>query len=368
MMDQRHPGGRGGALHVADALSEPVLSVLGPALTALHDAGMAQTLVMLDRPEHRGRIADVSGAVRLVRVPASSGRWPAWRLLREAVRDALRVQEPTTVHFHGSGAWLAGMGLDYGPCNVFVTPHGGRLARLTASLLRAQRWTPSAAIPVASSLFDAQALQHGAEAPPLVEGIVAEEFLSAPRRTASRALVVAGAHHDDDAAVDMVCRTAVAFGAAELRLQFRWCGPVETENASRLCAARVDICSDDPLPRLQRAWVYLAAGRETQFPVRLAQAMACGVPCLAADGPVHRSLIEDGQTGLLFRTPEEASLMLGALIDDGALRQRLGEAARAVARHRFSAHRLRSDLVSLYSRPAPESNAPPSRIEPAAEA
>ena len=35
MLDERQAAARGGALHVADALSEPVLSVLGPALAAL---------------------------------------------------------------------------------------------------------------------------------------------------------------------------------------------------------------------------------------------------------------------------------------------------------------------------------------------
>ncbi|HVK31602.1 MAG TPA: glycosyltransferase [Burkholderiaceae bacterium] len=361
------PVGRGGALHVADALSEPVLSVLGPALATLHEAGMAQTLVLLDRPEHASRFAQLHDAVRVVRVPASGRLWPPWRPLREALRECLQAQQPHTVHFHGSVAWLSGMGLDYASRNVFVTPHGGRLAHLTATLLRVQRWTPTAPIPVASSFFDALALQHDGLDSPLVEGVVADEYLWAPRRTASQAVVVSGTHHDDPTAVDIACRAAVAFGAAELQLKFRWCGAVGPESASRLQAAGVDVCADDPLPRLQRAWVYLAGGSETQFPVRLAQAMACGVPCLAADGPVHRSLIEDGHTGLLFRSAEEAALMLGALIDDEALRQRLGDAARTVARQRFSAQRLRSDLASLYSRSAPEAGGPSSRIEPAAE-
>jgi glycosyltransferase involved in cell wall biosynthesis len=368
MLDERQAAARGGALHVADALSEPVLSVLGPALAALQEAGMHQTLVMLDQPEHAGRLVTLPASVRLVRVPAAGRRWPAWRPLREAVREALQAQAPHTVHFHGSVAWLAGMGLDHGRSNVFVTPHGGPLARLTATLLRVQRWAPAAPIPVASSFFDAQALQQDGQPSPLVEGVVAEEFLWAPRRPARQPVVVTGGHHDDTAAVDMACRTAVAFGAAELQLAFRWCGPANDENASRLRAAAVDICADDPLPRLQRAWVYLAGGGGTQFPVRLAQAMACGLPCLVADSPVHRSLIDDGQTGLLFRTAEEAALMLGALVDDAALRQRLGEAARAVARQRFSAHRLRSELVSLYARPVCDTSGPPSRIEPAAGA
>lgn len=359
---------RGGALHVVDALSEPVLSVLAPALAALHDAGMAQTLVLLDHPEHVPRIAQLHAAVRVVRVPAAGRPWPPWRPLREALREGLRAQQPHTVHFHGSLAWLSGMGLDYGRCNLFVTPHGGRLARLTATLLRVQRWTPSAPITVASSLFDAQALQQDGQPPALVEGVVAEEYLGAPRRTASQPVVVSGTHHDDAAAVDVACRTAVAFGAAELQLRFRWCGPLGADSASRLRAAGVEVASDDPLPRLQRAWVYLSGGNETQFPVRLAQAMACGLPCLAVDSPMHRSLIDDGRTGLLFRTAEEAALMLGALIDDAALRERLGDAARAVARQRFSAQRLRSELASLYARPTPDGAGPPSRIEPASEA
>lgn len=305
---------RGGTLHVADGLSEPVFGVLGPATALLREMGLAQTVVLIDRPEHAHRMGGFGDGVRLVPVAVTHPRWRHWVALRDAVREQLRERQPTTVHFHGTLAWLCSLGL-VREARVLVSPPHGR-------------------------------------APPLLEAVMEDDFLRVQHREARRPLVVSGCHHDNRKAVELFCRAAVIFGAAELDLGFNWCGPVSPTSMARLHAAGIGTVTaqhhEALLPHLRSAWVYFAGGGETELPVRLAQAMACGLPCLAADTPVYRGLIDDGQTGLLFRSDEEARQLLTLLIDDAPLRRRLGQAARGVVAKRFSRDRLRTEVMSLY--------------------
>jgi glycosyltransferase involved in cell wall biosynthesis len=162
-------------------------------------------------------------------------------------------------------------------------------------------------------------------------------FFSALHDESPQPLIVSGGEREHRKAVALFCSTAVVLGAAELELRFHWCGPVSAASAARLQAAGIGRSEEEAavLPSLQAAWAYIACGGDSGFPLRLAQAMACALPCVAADLPAHRALIDDGVTGLLFRHPEEAQQLLGVLIDDAGLRRRLGRGARHAALRRF---------------------------------
>jgi glycosyltransferase involved in cell wall biosynthesis len=64
------------------------------------------------------------------------------------------------------------------------------------------------------------------------------------------------------------------------------------------------------------------------------EAGACGTPAVATDVPGLRDAVRDGETGFLVRTPDATAFAdaLRRILDDPALRARLGEAA-----HRFAA-------------------------------
>jgi glycosyltransferase involved in cell wall biosynthesis len=66
------------------------------------------------------------------------------------------------------------------------------------------------------------------------------------------------------------------------------------------------------------------------------QYMACGVPVVASPVGVTRDMIRDGENGYLAATPDEWEARLAALVDDAALRRRLGAAGRAEAEARWS--------------------------------
>jgi GalNAc-alpha-(1->4)-GalNAc-alpha-(1->3)-diNAcBac-PP-undecaprenol alpha-1,4-N-acetyl-D-galactosaminyltransferase len=81
---------------------------------------------------------------------------------------------------------------------------------------------------------------------------------------------------------------------------------------------------------LQQADIFVMPSRFEGFPMALCEAMACGLPVLAADclsGP--RDIIDDGVNGVLVTTEDVDALVAGldALMSDPAKRQRLAKAA-----------------------------------------
>jgi glycosyltransferase involved in cell wall biosynthesis len=69
---------------------------------------------------------------------------------------------------------------------------------------------------------------------------------------------------------------------------------------------------------------------------KLIQYLACGVPAVASPVGVNAEIVADGVSGFLASTPLEWTQALERLRDDGALRQRLGDAGRASVERVFS--------------------------------
>ena len=86
------------------------------------------------------------------------------------------------------------------------------------------------------------------------------------------------------------------------------------------------------------------------FGIVLAEAMACGVPCVATRVGGAPDVVEDGVTGRLVPYGDEATLAdaLGGLLADPALRARMGAAARERAFARFSWDAVVERTLALY--------------------
>lgn len=69
---------------------------------------------------------------------------------------------------------------------------------------------------------------------------------------------------------------------------------------------------------------------------KLLQYMAVGVPGVASPVGVNAELVRDGVNGFLARTPDEWTATLGRLLDNAALRRRLGAAGRELAVRHYS--------------------------------
>ncbi len=109
---------------------------------------------------------------------------------------------------------------------------------------------------------------------------------------------------------------------------------------------------DDPWPELRRADVVVhSAVRPEPFGLVVVEAMLAGraVVAAAVGGPAE--IVEDGVTGLLTPPGNADSLAraIERLLDDDALRARLGRAACDAARERFSPRGMASRFEDLYA-------------------
>jgi len=95
---------------------------------------------------------------------------------------------------------------------------------------------------------------------------------------------------------------------------------------------------NDELPFFfQKADVYIQPSRYEGHPKTIFEAMACGAAVLAGDAPGVRQFIQHGQTGWLCALDAESiRAALQTLLEDAALREKLGTAARRYVAEHFA--------------------------------
>jgi glycosyltransferase involved in cell wall biosynthesis len=101
--------------------------------------------------------------------------------------------------------------------------------------------------------------------------------------------------------------------------------------------------------------VFVLPSRGEGLPNAVLEAMACGLPCVAADVSGVRELVDDGRTGLLFQIDDEASLQAALQNLDDEKQAVFGRAARTKVEERFDIGRLGEAYQSLYESLASES-------------
>jgi len=102
------------------------------------------------------------------------------------------------------------------------------------------------------------------------------------------------------------------------------------------------------LPLCELLW---APGSEGGHPCAVLEALAAGVPVVAADAPQMRELIVHGESGFLAPAGDRAGLARYAhrLFEDEAARQRIGQAGRQRALSQFSEEAMVARYLDLYS-------------------
>lgn len=86
------------------------------------------------------------------------------------------------------------------------------------------------------------------------------------------------------------------------------------------------------------------------LPKVLLEAAACGLPIVTTDAPGCREIVRDGDNGFLVpvRDAQSLAVALRSLIDDVALRARMGQRAREIVLAEFSQERVIAETLAVY--------------------
>jgi glycosyltransferase involved in cell wall biosynthesis len=161
--------------------------------------------------------------------------------------------------------------------------------------------------------------------------------------------------HDKGFDVLLEAFSRIPQSRSELRLALLGTGPLEhalRDQAQRLgLGSRVDFLgfNPEPWPVVKGARLFLLTSRREGFPNALLEAMALGVPCIAAkckSGPAE--MLRDGETGILVE-PEDAAGLAGAmrrLLEDPEGAARMGKQASMEA-ERYAPEAIARDFVGI---------------------
>lgn len=107
---------------------------------------------------------------------------------------------------------------------------------------------------------------------------------------------------------------------------------------------------DEPQPYFAASDIYCLPSYREGLPVTVLEAMASGLPVVTTDAPGCRETIDEGDSGFLVPVRDVNSLVdrLDRLIQDPALRERMGRAGREKAVREFSVEKIVDQHLALY--------------------
>ena len=106
----------------------------------------------------------------------------------------------------------------------------------------------------------------------------------------------------------------------------------------------------ETIAALQDADVFVLPSRAEGLPLALLEAMSCGLACVASEVDGMVDALQHGRTGLLVRPGDPAALAscIARLLAEPALRNRLGQAARASAIAHHDLKSMGAQLLDLW--------------------
>ena len=107
---------------------------------------------------------------------------------------------------------------------------------------------------------------------------------------------------------------------------------------------------DDIPSVLSSLTLFVSAARSEPFGLSIVEAMAAGLPVVAAASEGALEIIEDGLTGKVVPVadPESLAAAINSLLDDPSERSRLGDNALLAARQHYSLARMVNDTERVY--------------------
>lgn len=285
--------------------------------------------------------------------------WSVWCLLR-----LIQQVQPDVIHLHSSkagvlgrvAAWLSGKRV-----RVFYSPHGFAFLRQDVSKLKQKLFLKFERVAaklggflVACSGSEAELAKQTVGHPcvHLVENATDLKNVHASTGSADGVVNVLNAGR--------VCYQkgpwrfkAVAQACADMQARFVWLGAGdlahELQSAQAINLKLTGwLTRTDVAQQLAQADVFLMPSLWEGMPLALIEAQAAGVPAVVSNVVGCRDVVQDGMTGFVCDTDEELCARTRQLVQDAALRKRMGDNAAQMARKRFSVARMNDELLQLY--------------------
>ncbi len=148
----------------------------------------------------------------------------------------------------------------------------------------------------------------------------------------------------------------MATGCADLPADFVWLGDGDLRAelmVDGVLPSHVEIAGWQP-----RAGVYASLASADIFvlpslwegmPLALIEAQAAGLPAVVSNVVGNRDVVIDGETGFVCNSDEALIEKTRLLIENSALRQKMGQAAREMAAKRFSVERMHREMMAVYN-------------------
>jgi hypothetical protein len=131
--------------------------------------------------------------------------------------------------------------------------------------------------------------------------------------------------------------------------------PVPSGTPPEPPAATVEFCGSladhaAVIGRIKSAGALVFPSTREGFGLVLAEAMACGTPCVAYDVPAVREVLADGEAGVLVTPRDVAGLAaaIGGLLEDSAEREHFIAAGRLLVGERYTAGRFAERIEAVY--------------------
>lgn len=347
---------------------------------AARDAGW-QVEVATRVQAHRARIE--AEGFRLVALPWRRGGgsridelktlWLLFRLMSVARPDLVHLIALKPIVYGGLAARLAGLrarvstvaGLGY----VFTSKSPrARLLRPVLRLALRLAMAGRSGLVTVQNPDDGRVLGRGIVRPDRLvlirgSGVDTARFAPAPEPDGVPVIAMACRLVRDKGIATLV-EAARHLKAAGVAFRLRLAGALDPENRDAHTRDEIDgwvaaglVEWDGPVDDVPALWraSHIAAYPSVYgegIPKTLLEAASCGKPIVTTDMPGCRETVAEGTSGFLVPPDDAAALAdrLRRLIEDKALRRRMGEAARAKAVAEFSDERIVGETLAVYRR------------------
>jgi glycosyltransferase involved in cell wall biosynthesis len=280
-----------------------------------------------------------------------------WRGLKQ-IQQTIESIQPDVVHLHSSKAGILGklaIRLCNHECISYYTPHGYSFLRLDTSTIKRYLFKGvehiftkfSKTKTIACGLTEQGiAKKMNSNAALINNGISIGEIKYNPKTTTNQICIGTLGRISFQKNPELFNELAHSTPDYE----YLWIG--DGDMKSTITAQNIKITGwftqrKEALPFLEEIDIYLQTSLWEGLPIAVIEAMAMGLPVIATDVIGNKDLIIHGETGFLINTKEDFKNAI-ALLNDAAIRLKMGKAGRLRVEKYFDCEKNFKQLVDLY--------------------